>query len=181
MNRVWDEAVARNPHLFDGPVVACTGWEWQRGELVLSWARATYRYRALRRIRGADGPTPGSVFVTVLQPTEDGELVVGRESPSTAAPGRWQLPGGVAEPPHEREALDMPALRRHAAREPVEETGIGVASEDLTLWGVTRGEHGNVGVHFLAPACRWPACTGATRLCWPRHRRVGQTPSWTGS
>lgn len=99
MNRIWDEAVARSPYLFDGPVVACTGLEWQEQELVLSWARATYRYRALRRIRGASGWLPSSLFVTILQPTDGGELAVGRGSVSTAAPGRWQLPGGSAEPP----------------------------------------------------------------------------------
>jgi 8-oxo-dGTP pyrophosphatase MutT (NUDIX family) len=151
MDRAWEEAVSGNPYLFDGPMVACMGWERQERELVLSWARATYRYRALRGIRGVNGWTPGSVFVTVLQPTDDGELVVGRESATTSAPGRWQLPGGVAEPPEAGATLDLSALGRHAARELAEETGIDVEPEDLTLWGVTRGNTGNVGVHFLAP------------------------------
>ncbi len=34
----------------------------------------------------------------------------------------------------------------------VEETGIDTAPEDLTLWVVTRGEHGNIGVFFCAPS-----------------------------
>ncbi len=79
MNRIWDEAVARSPYLFDGQMVACTGLEWQEQEwqgqeLVLSWARATYRYRALRRIRRASGWLPSSLVVTILQPTDGGEL-----------------------------------------------------------------------------------------------------------
>lgn len=151
MNRIWDAEVEQNPHLFDGPLVACVGLEWQRQELVLSWTRATYRHRALRRLRGAGGWKPSSVFVTVLQPTDTGELVVGRGSASTAAPGRWQLPGGSAEPPVDGAPLDLSALRRHAARELVEEIGVDTPPERLTLWAVTRGEHGNIGFHFLAP------------------------------
>jgi 8-oxo-dGTP pyrophosphatase MutT (NUDIX family) len=53
----------------------------------------------------------------------------------------------------DHEPLDVAALRRHAARELVEETGIEMRPDDLTLWLVTRGESGNVGVLFFAP-CR---------------------------
>ncbi|MFD7235907.1 NUDIX domain-containing protein [Streptomyces syringium] len=150
MNRVWDEAVQANPSLFDGPAVACTGLdrEQQTGALVLSWARSTYRYRALRRVPGA--PPVSSVFVCVLQAADDGGLLVGRMSSSTAAPGRWQLPGGSMEPPHHGQPLDVVALRDHAARELLEETGVAAPSE-LTLWLITRGEHGNIGFVFLAP------------------------------
>ncbi|MFE0513510.1 hypothetical protein, partial [Streptomyces sp. NPDC058964] len=98
MNRLWDEAVRANPSLFDGPAVAGLGLEQgERGGLVLSWARTTYRYRTLRLVPGA--PSVSSVFVSVAQPAEDGRLLVGRMSPSTAAPGRLQLPGGSMEPP----------------------------------------------------------------------------------
>lgn len=151
MNRIWDAEVARSPHLFDGPLVACVGLEWRQRELVLSWARATYRHRALRRLRDFSGWRPSSVFVTVLQPTDTGELVVGRGSATTAAPGRWQLPGGSAEPPAADEPLDLPALRRHAAREALEEIGVHIAPERLSSWAVTRGGNGNIGFHFLAP------------------------------
>ncbi|MFF3460182.1 NUDIX hydrolase [Streptomyces sp. NPDC002730] len=150
MNRVWDEAVQANPSLFDGPAVACTRLHWEDpGSLVIFWARATYRYRALRRVPGA--PSVSSMFVCVVQPTDDGRLLVGRMSSSTAAPGRWQLPGGSIEPPPQGELLDLAALRSHAARELVEETGVDTPPEDLNLWLVTRGEHGNVGFLFQAP------------------------------
>ncbi|MFD3328402.1 NUDIX hydrolase [Streptomyces sp. NPDC058701] len=151
MDRIWEAEIARSPHLFDGPLVTCVGLEWQQRELVLSWARATYRHRALRRLRGYGGWRPSSVFVTVLQPTDTGELVVGRGSASTAAPGRWQLPGGSAEPPAGDGPLDLLVLRRHAARELVEEIGIDIPSECLSSWAVTRGGNGNIGFHFLAP------------------------------
>ncbi|MFF4544857.1 NUDIX hydrolase [Streptomyces sp. NPDC001406] len=150
MDRVWDEAVRADPSLFDGPAVACTGLREEAGSLVLSWARATYRYRGLRRVPGA--PSVSSVFVALVQPTDDGRLLVGRMSASTAAPGRLQLPGGSMEPPPHGEPLDVAALRAHAARELVEETGLDTPPEDLTLWLVTRGERGNVGFLFRAPA-----------------------------
>lgn len=150
MDRFWEESVARQPALFDGPAVACIAVEDAGAELVLSWARVTYRYRALRRLDTCSW-LPASVFVTVLQPVEDGGLIIGRSSGSTASPGRWALPGGSAEPPGEGETLDLAALRRHAAQELVEEIGVVADPQDMAVWGVTRGEFGNVGVHFLAP------------------------------
>ncbi|GGL54823.1 NUDIX domain-containing protein [Planomonospora parontospora] len=153
-DRVWDAAVQVNPSLFDGPVVACAGlgWEGPRS-LVLSWARVTYRHYALRRIPGATCWMP-SLFVSIVQPADDGRVLVARMSPSTAAPGRWQLPGGSVEPPEAHEVLDEAALRRHAARELTEETGLDTTPEELTRWAVTRGEHRSVGLVFLAPLRR---------------------------
>jgi 8-oxo-dGTP pyrophosphatase MutT (NUDIX family) len=150
MNRAWDEAVLGNPAFFDGPVVLCAGLARDAGEdLVVSWSRTTYRYFALRRVPGA---TPlRSLFVSVVQPTHDGRVLVGRMSASTAAPGRWQFPGGSVEPPTGDEPLDEPALRRHAAVELAEETGVDIPAAALTRCLVTHGEDGQVGVHYLAP------------------------------
>jgi hypothetical protein len=32
-----------------------------------------------------------------------------------------------------------------------EEIGVRVTPDDLTLWTITRGEHGNIGVHYQVP------------------------------
>lgn len=72
-------------------------------------------------------------------------------SPSTAAPGRWQLPGGSVEPPEDGRQLDEAALRRNAARELFEEMGVDTPPEDLQLWAATRGAHSSIGVSHLAP------------------------------
>ncbi len=144
MDRAWEEAVRANPSLFDGPVVACTDLasDGPRGA-VITWVPTTFRHYSLRR-----GPTLSlpALFVAVVQPTGDGRVLVGRMSPSTSAPGRWQLPSGSAEPP----ADDLTALRRHAARELAEEVGVDTPSDDLTLWRIVRCGNGNVGVLFLA-------------------------------
>lgn len=153
MDRVWEEAVLANPALFDGPMAALTGLAVEEPhDLVLSWTRATYRSRALRRVPGATSWLP-SLFVSVAQPTDGDGLLVGRMAPWTAAPGRWQLPGGNVEPPGPGEDLDLAALRRHAARELAEEIGSDTVPEALTLWLATRGRNGSVGVLFLAPPC----------------------------
>lgn len=150
MDREWREAVLANPALFDGPVAVCAGLSRQASDdLLISWSRVTYRYFALRRVPGATAPR--SLFVSVVQPTQDGRVLVGRMSPSTAAPGRWQFPGGSVEPPTGDEPLDEPALRRHAALELDEETGVGTPAGALTRCLVTHGEDGQVGVHYLAP------------------------------
>ncbi|MDX3433905.1 NUDIX domain-containing protein [Streptomyces sp. ME01-18a] len=152
MTRMWDDAVATNPSLFDGPTVVCSELEWEAPEtLLLTWYRATYRLFLLR-LAPVHSVSAPSVYVTVSQPTDDGRLLVGRMASSTAAPGRWQLPGGTVEPPAAGSALDMVALRRHAARELAEEVGRDVSHHLLELWAVTRGDKGNVGLHFRAPA-----------------------------
>ncbi|WP_406320155.1 NUDIX hydrolase [Streptomyces sp. NBC_01637] len=150
-DRVWDMAVRANPTLFDGPVVACEGLEWTGPRILrLSWVRVTYRHYALRRVPGATALP--SLFVNVVQPTDDSRVLAARMSPSTAAPGRWQLPGGSVEPPQDGAVLDESALAGQAARELAEELGISAVAEDLKLWVVTCGENGSVGLTYLAPA-----------------------------
>ncbi|MGI5254089.1 NUDIX domain-containing protein [Actinacidiphila glaucinigra] len=170
-DRVWDAAVAANPDLFDGPVVACAGVEWDGPRrLILTWAQVTYRHYALRRVPGASALP--SLFVNVVQPTDDGRIMAARMSSSTAAPGRWQLPGGSVEPPQEHEVLDEAGLCRNAARELVEETGLDTVPGDLQMWAVTRGENASIGVVYLAPPRpeavlldRFEAVAAAERAC----------------
>ncbi|MEU3605385.1 NUDIX domain-containing protein [Streptomyces sp. NPDC035033] len=151
VERAWQESLARNPTVFDGPVAAVLGVDRPpAGPLSVRWAPMPYRYRALRRLR-PPGRVPGSLYVTVLVPTESG-LVVGRGSPDTANPGCWTLPGGAVEPPASDGALDAAELRRQAARELLEETGLRVPSEELRPWALTRGRRfGSLGFHFLCP------------------------------
>ncbi|MFJ5303430.1 NUDIX domain-containing protein [Streptomyces sp. NPDC088350] len=152
MNEVWDGLVRVNPSFFDGPVLVCAGADREGPhDLTVSWARTTYRHFALRRVPFSTSWLP-SFFVAVLQPADDGSLLVGRMANSTAAPGRWQLPGGSLEPPEGDAPLDMRALHRHAARELIEETGIDTPPDDLTFWNVTRAGNGGIGVLFRAPS-----------------------------
>ncbi|MFB6835784.1 NUDIX domain-containing protein [Streptomyces sp. NPDC056361] len=162
VDRLWEETRARNPATFDGPLVASLKVdEAASGRLVVGWAPMTYRHRALRRLRPPE-QVPGSVFVTVLLPTDEG-LVLGRGSATTAAPGRWTLPGGAAEPPPPGTPLDTEVLREHAARELAEETGVLVAGGELALWGLTRGRRfGSLGFHFLCP----PTSAALVRRTW---------------
>ncbi|MFJ8140827.1 NUDIX domain-containing protein [Streptomyces sp. NPDC096013] len=149
-DRAWDELAHNNPALFDGPVVACTSLtQPSPHELVVGWARVTYRNFALRRVPGARALP--ALFVDVLQPTDDGALLVAQMSTATAHPGRWHLPGGSVEHPDAGQPLNTTALRHNAARELQEELGADTAPEDLTLWAVSRGNHGNIGIHFAAP------------------------------
>ncbi|MFM9700772.1 NUDIX domain-containing protein [Streptomyces europaeiscabiei] len=177
MTRRWDEAVAAKPSLFDGPTVVCAGLERKDPQtLLLTWYRATYRRYLLRLDPVHAVPAP-SVFVTVAQPTTDGQLLVGRMASSTAAPGRWQLPGGTIEPPEDSgTVLDIEELRRHAARELAEEVGRTVPPGELELWAVTRGDKGNVGLHFRAPACPVGTLTGQYTALVSAERAQGRTP-----
>ncbi|MFJ1672552.1 NUDIX hydrolase [Streptomyces bottropensis] len=177
MTRRWDEAVAANPSLFDGPTVVCAGLERKdRETLLLTWYRATYRLYLLRLDPVHAVPAP-SVFVTVAQPTDDGRLLVGRMAPSTAAPGRWQLPGGTIEPTQRSgTTLDMDELRRHAAKELAEEVGRDVPAEDPKLWMVTRGDKGNVGLHFRTRPCPADTLTEQYTALVCAESAQGRTP-----
>ncbi|MEU9062406.1 NUDIX domain-containing protein [Streptomyces sp. NPDC048430] len=174
-DRAWEMAVRANPALFDGPAVACGGLERTGPRtLHLSWVRVTYRHYALRRVPGATALP--SLFVNVVQPTGDGRVLAARMSPSTAAPGRWQLPGGSVEPPQDGAVLDESALAGQAARELAEELGISTAAKDLRLWVVTRGENGSVGLTYLAPALPEVAVRAAFAAAAAAERAQGREP-----
>ncbi|MEU6818823.1 NUDIX domain-containing protein [Streptomyces sp. NPDC046860] len=172
MDHRWEAAVRANPTLFDGPVAALTGFEHDdRGGLLVSWTRLTYRYRVLRGL--PDAPAVAALFVAVLQPGDDGRLLVGRMSPTTSAPGRWQPPGGTLEPPGDGAVLDPDLLRVHAARELAEETGSDTPADALVPGPVVRDTRGSVGFLFTAPPR--PA-----RELRERHAELARTETASG-
>ncbi|MFD6027711.1 NUDIX hydrolase [Streptomyces griseoluteus] len=155
MDHRWAAAMTANPTPFDGPVAALAGFERDgAGGLSVSWTRLTYRYRVLRGL--PDAPAVAALFVAVLQPCDDGRLLVGRMSPTTSAPGRWQPPGGTLEPPADRAALDLEVFRLHAAGELAEETGADTAAGALVPGPVVLDAGGGLGFLFVAPPR--PAC-----------------------
>ncbi|MCC0097670.1 NUDIX hydrolase [Streptomyces flavotricini] len=174
-DRVWNMAVQANPVLFDGPVVACSEMASTDAHVLrLSWVRVTYRHYALRRVPGATALP--SLFVNVVQPTDDGRVLVARMSALTAAPGRWQLPGGSVEPPPTGERLEEPGLAGQAARELAEELGLDAGAEALRLWAVTRGENGSVGLTYLAPALAEAALRAAFAAATAAEHARGREP-----
>ena len=150
VDSAWDEMVRAIPTLFDGPVVLCSDFRQISPRLKVSWSGATYRYRTVRQIPSASALS--SVFVRVLQPAPDGRMLMGCMSASTSSPGLIQFPGGNLEPPPLGQEITTTTLRRHAAAELTEETGIDAAPDDLALWLVARTSDGNVGFFFLAPS-----------------------------
>lgn len=160
MNRAWEASVRANPSLFDGPVVVSTDVRWEHPHTL---------------VPGATTLLP-SVSVSVLQPTTDERLLVGRMSATTATPGCWQFPGGAVEPPADRPPLDLASLRGQALRELVEETGVQTDPERLALWRVVLSERGSVGLCFRAPpqpASRLRECHSAVAAS---DTALGNTP-----
>ncbi|MEU6350478.1 NUDIX domain-containing protein [Streptomyces sp. NPDC047072] len=177
MNQAWNQALLANPSLFDGPVTVGAGLDRPAPHtLVVSWSRTTYRRFALRLVPGA--PVQRSLFVSVIQPTDDGRVLVGRMSTATAAVGRWQYPGGSVEPPPDDVPLDETALRDHAARELAEETGLDIPADRLVRCLVTHGEAGHIGVHYLAPPRPAPLVHQRYEALVAAERARGRAPEF---
>jgi hypothetical protein len=144
-DRLFDEAMANNDGLFDGPVVLCNKVAgWNTDDMAVSWSRASYRIFALRRLNYSIS----SIFVTVLLPIERGGFIVARAASLTVKAGLWQLPGGSVMPPPPGQLLDMKYLAEEAARELHEETGLFRPGQALYPWALCQADHGNLGVCF---------------------------------
>jgi hypothetical protein len=76
--------------------------------------------------------------------------------------------------------LDESALAGQAARELVEELGVGAAFEDLKLWVVTRGENGSVGLTYLAPALPEATLRADFTAAAAAERAQGREPELDG-
>jgi len=152
-DRLFESAKQENPRIFDGPVVLVTAssQDGLADPLMLSWSAGSYRSLALRRL----GHRISTLFVTALITTKDGGVLVGRAAPHTAKAGLWQLPGGSVTPPPPGRALDLSYLAAEASRELLEETGIELKPQTLSLWAVSQGDHQNIGVCFRAAETDW--------------------------
>ncbi|WP_343240732.1 MULTISPECIES: hypothetical protein [unclassified Streptomyces] len=73
------------------------------------------------------------------------DVVIDGRSGAVAASGRFRRAAA------EKDGLDEAAVRGHAARELLEETGLDVQSDELHLLAVTRGAHHSMGLVYLAP------------------------------
>jgi 8-oxo-dGTP pyrophosphatase MutT (NUDIX family) len=172
--RVWEEARRAQPALFDGPVAAAGGL-YAPGPDVLEvrWVRTTYHRYLPQRVPGATCWLP-HLYVSVIQPTEDGALVLGRMADWTSSPGTWQLPSGTAEPPDQQAApLTLASPRALAARELLEETGTRTAPERLALWRICYGPHRDIGLLFRAPALPADSLRASHIALLAAHRAVG--------
>ncbi|MGH1553366.1 NUDIX hydrolase [Streptomyces sp. L7] len=154
MNRAWDDLVRVNLELLRragrGVRGSGTGGPVRPGRVLGQNDVPTFRPcdaspATPRRCRPSSPP--------VLQPADDGRLLVGRMSNSTAAPDVGNCRADPSNSSGRGRPPDSPrALRRHAARELAEEAGIDTPPEDLTYWNVTRAGNGSIGVLFRAPS-----------------------------
>ncbi|MCP2313906.1 NUDIX hydrolase [Kitasatospora paracochleata] len=166
----WQSALAANPNLFDGPIVAARSLSWDGATCRVDWSAGTYSQYLWRR---ASGPAVGrrfarALFASVLPVTTDGRVVLGRMGAATSTPGRVQLPGGNVDVPPSGALLTEAAVRAEAVRELAEETGLALRPDEVTLWAVkTGGDHGDIGIIFGAP----PRDATELRAIFTRHHR----------
>jgi 8-oxo-dGTP pyrophosphatase MutT (NUDIX family) len=177
------EALMRDGRPFTrGPVLHAVGMT-DTGGLMRVAAEWT-DYAHLMASRAGLLPAPWRshpVFGAALVVTADNALVVGRMNGETASPGRWQLPGGGAEPADTVNGrLDV---RRLVGRELAEELGVTLTQSEVTAvepLGAMLAPSGAGGLGLLVHLS-WPFERVAERFdAWSRELESrGEAPEFT--
>jgi HAD superfamily hydrolase (TIGR01509 family) len=124
VSRIWNEALAKNPKLFDGNVISYAGHEQRNGALTVRYFITSYRY-VLARMHRPDLQLPVSPLAVsglVLDPAKK-TLVAQRAQNVTQYPGWLELvpSGGISA---EKASNGTVAFKEHLAQEFREETGL---------------------------------------------------------
>lgn len=142
----WSRALAKNPKLFNGPIVVPAGLSSQANGPCLDWYKSDYAHFLFSRSTGRAEGSVGSLFVSVALPTGHAEIVVGRMAFTTSFPGILQLPGGGVEVPSAT-SLNLATVLENASRELHEEVGVSVPPNSFSVVGlIVRSQPLDVGV-----------------------------------
>jgi 8-oxo-dGTP pyrophosphatase MutT (NUDIX family) len=159
-DRYWEDLRVAGHRFERGPVLRAMSLTTSDGAALVTAEWTDYAHlMASRAHRLPPEWDCQPVFGAALVETIDGRLVVGRMNPATASPGRWQLPGGGAEPADADDG--RLCVRRLVGREVQEELGVGI-----THPAVARVEA--VGAMLLASGAGGLALR--VRLHWPFER-----------
>lgn len=127
LDRIWAERVARNPSLFDGPVLLACRAEigLESGRRVLALDAFETRFSRFLGWRDLGWPDR-SIFNCFAMPAvraSDGAYLVGEMGPGHSAAGQRYFPGGTPDP-HDVRADGTVDLPGSLARELGEEAGL---------------------------------------------------------
>lgn len=145
----WLRRQEENPALFDGELLLATGKRGRGEAYEVDYFQGRYsEYLWTRSSRGRAVFLAGALYVSVLAITSDGYLIAGRMATDTSTPNRVQLPGGNIEP-SSATTISISDARSQAAQELVEETGLEMPAEALSLSHLkSGGDHDDIGVFF---------------------------------
>lgn len=132
----WEAMCARNPRLFDGPILEVRGLDASTG--VVHAVRSRYRRLAVRETTGSR-VVQVAVRAIVTATDADGRdrVFLGRRGPRTRVyPTLWESGPAGGVPPSDDdgsrgETLDLRRLREHLRDETREEAGLGVNAADF--------------------------------------------------
>ncbi|MBV9013161.1 MAG: hypothetical protein JO272_14130 [Pseudonocardiales bacterium] len=147
----WRTALERNPSLFNGALVSPLGACVHDGVCTVRWHRSDFAHYLFSR-QNPDRPVigaTGTLFVSIIVPTTDGELILGRMSQQTSAPSVIQLPGGGVSVGPDQTQISHSDLTAVAVQETSEELGITLDPAGLRTRGVIkRHSPPDIGVVF---------------------------------
>lgn len=172
----WSKASEKNPKLFDGSIVAPAKLSWGSTVPCLDWYESHYaHFLYSQAAKGIEGLV-GSLFVSVVLPTERAEIVIGRMAPATSFPGLLQLPGGGVEVP-DAPNLTLETVLESASRELYEEVGVILPAHSFNIVGIiVRSQPLDVGIVVTtAPIGKQEIEEAFERL----HSRVGDAAELT--
>ncbi len=177
----WRTALERNPSLFNGPLVSPLSACVSDGVCAVRWHHSDFAHYLFSR-QNRDLPSVaavGALFVSVVVPTMDGGLVVGRMSRQTSAPGVIQLPGGGVSIDPDQTEISQRDLTATAIQEASEELGITLDPAGLRISGVIqRQSPPDIGVVFSTEPRSWDAVQAAFAALRARELQAGVLPEF---
>lgn len=177
----WRTALERNPSLFNGGLVSPLDACVNDGVCTVRWHHSDFAHYLFSR-QSPDRPaigTIGTLFVSIIVPTTDGELIVGRMSQQTSAPGVIQLPGGGVSVGPDQMQISHSDLTAAAVQEGSEELGITLDPAGLRTCGVIkRNSPPDIGVVFSAEPRARDAIQAAFAALRLRDSLAGAVPEF---
>lgn len=155
----WRATLENNPDLFNGPIVCPVDAQVVDGACTIRWYHSDYAHYSYSRNSSAsywNWAPVGSLFVSVVFPTHDGGLVVGRMAPHTSAPGVVQLPGGGVSISADRTEISQHDVMTTAIEEADEEMGLSLDAKELRICGLIERRHPpDIGIVVATPPVSW--------------------------
>ncbi|MBY0259918.1 NUDIX hydrolase [Methylobacterium sp.] len=171
----WDRRRAAAPEMFDGCVLLACACRIEGDVCRIDLFETRFSRFIAFRDAGSPDPTVFNAFAAVVPWTSDGAALLGIMGGHTANAGQAYFPCGTPDPDDIRPGGRVD-LAGSAAREFLEETGIGLGADVPEAWVLLAGRNQRA---FLRPV-RFPDDAQTLLARMEAHRRAEAAPELAG-